>query len=138
MQLPDPVIPHPYREIEVSRPDPNLFLEHEDAVTEHNTEIHNHVIHNYEQRSAAMEAGVPVDILRGIQQAAASMANSAEIFAAGGGDGPGGIPPGTQQFDISGRRENLVPELIQHHQELIAHAGREYCLLYTSPSPRDA
>ena len=68
MLLPDPVIPHPYREIEVSRPDPNLFLEHEDAVTEHNTEIHNHVIHNYEQRSAAMEAGVPVDIPRGIQQ----------------------------------------------------------------------
>ena len=25
MRLPDPVIWHPYREIEVSRPDPNLF-----------------------------------------------------------------------------------------------------------------
>ena len=56
MRLPDPIIPHPYREIETSRPDPNLFLEHEDKVTQHNTEIHNHVIHNYEQRSAAMEA----------------------------------------------------------------------------------
>ena len=56
MRLPDPVIPHPYREIEISRPDPNMFLEHEDGVTEHNTEIHNHVTHNYEQRQAAMEA----------------------------------------------------------------------------------
>ena len=65
MRLPDPVIPHPYREIEVSRPDPNMFLEHEDGVTEHNTEIHNHVIHNYEQRQAAMESGVPLDILQG-------------------------------------------------------------------------
>ena len=47
MRLPDPIIPHPYREIEVSRPDPNLFLQHEANVQSHNTEVHNHVIHNY-------------------------------------------------------------------------------------------
>ena len=72
IRLPKPVIPHPYREIEISRPDPNLFLEHENQVTQHNTEVHNHVIHNYEQRAAAMDSGVSVDILRGIQQAAES------------------------------------------------------------------
>ena len=93
MRLPDPIIPHPYREIEISRPDPNMFLEHEDGVTEHNTEIHNHVIHNYEQRQAAMESGVPLDILQGIQNAAQSMANSAELFAAGS---PEGIPSGVR------------------------------------------
>ena len=36
MRLPEPVIPHPYREIEVSRPDPNLLLEHEAGVTQQN------------------------------------------------------------------------------------------------------
>ena len=100
LRLPDPVIPHPYREIEVSRPDPNLFLEHENGVTQHNTEIHNHVIHNYEQRAAAMETGVPGDVLRGIQEAAASTANSAEAFSGG----PPDIPPGVPTFDLSGRQ----------------------------------
>lgn len=90
MRLPDPVIPHPYREIETSRPDPNLFLEHEQAVTQQSMNMHDHVMHGMEQRSAAMEAGVAVDVLRGIQEAAASMANSAEIMSGGT---PGGIPP---------------------------------------------
>ena len=121
MQLPDPVIPHPYREIEISRPDPNMFLEHEDGVTEHNTEIHNHVIHNYEQRQAAMESGVPLDILQGIQNAAQSMANSAELFAAGSPEGiPSGVPViSLPEMDHDGRRQLI------------------HCLLYTSPSPRD-
>ena len=57
MRLPDPVIPHPYREIEVSRPDPNLFLEHTAQVATQQTEVHNHVIHHIEQRSAAMDIG---------------------------------------------------------------------------------
>ena len=110
MRLPDPIIPHPYREIEVSRPDPNLMLEkHKQDVTSANTEIHHHVVNNYQQRAAAMEAGVSVDALRGIQEAAASMANSAEMMS-GSGD-PGGIPPGVQTFDLTGR-QRLVRELM--------------------------
>ena len=120
MRLPDPVIPHPYREIETSRPDPNLFLEHEAGVAQDNTEVHNHVINNYDQRQAAMEAGVPVDVLRGIQEAAASMANSADLMS-----GPGGIPPGVPTFDLT-ERSGLVQQLIASHEELINRAGREY------------
>ena len=126
MRLPDPVIPHPYREIEVSRPDPNMFLEHEDGVTEHNTEIHNHVIHNYEQRQAAMESGVPLDILQGIQNAAQSMANSAELFAAGSPEGiPSGVPViSLPEMDHDGRRQ-LIQELKQHHTEVMERHARQ-------------
>ena len=126
MRLPDPIIPHPYREIEVSRPDPNMFLEHEDGVTEHNTEIHNHVIHNYEQRQAAMESGVPLDILQGIQNAAQSMANSAELFAAGSPEGiPSGVPViSLPEMDHGGRRQ-LIQELKQHHTEVMERHARQ-------------
>ena len=55
-----------------------------------------------------------------IQDAASQMANAAEMFS-----GQPSIPPGVQSFDISGR-QGLVQELIKHHSELIATAGREY------------
>ena len=67
-----------------------------------------------------MDAGVPVDVLRGIQEAAASMANSAEMMS-GGPD----VPPGVPTFDLTGR-QGLVQQLIASHEELINRAGREY------------
>ncbi len=66
-----------------------------------------------------MDSGVPVGILRGIQQAAESMANSADMMS-----GPN-IPEGVPTLDI-GRRQSLIQEIIAHTEELFNHTGRQY------------
>ena len=47
-RIPDPVINLPDRVIEVSRPDPNLWDEHEDAVRARSVRIANIRVHDHE------------------------------------------------------------------------------------------
>ena len=64
-RLPDPVINLPDRVIEVSRPDPNLWDEHEDAVRARAVRI-----------ADLRATGVPIDVLRSVMSSAASMAHT--------------------------------------------------------------
>ena len=79
IRLPDPVIPHPYREIEVSRPDMNVFLQHEMALKNSQTAVHNHITYAQETRQAAAESGVPRHLIEALTTAAASMTNSSQL-----------------------------------------------------------
>ena len=80
LRLPDPYIEFPDRIIEVSKPDPNVFMnEHFNGVLKQNADIHGHTAHAMDTRMAAAEFGVPMDTMRGMQHAADSAANSAAM-----------------------------------------------------------
>ena len=80
IRLPDPVVNRPLRIPEVSRPDPNVFMdEHFSRLLDLNATMHAHSLHNASTRMASAQFGVPMDTTRGAQQAAASAAASADI-----------------------------------------------------------
>ena len=137
LRLPDPFVGRPLRIPETSRPDPNIWEEHENAITSKEAKTINHVTHIHETKMAAMEAGIPMDVLRSIQHSAESMANSAQIhgMAAGsmadsaammadGGRAPE-VPMGVPAFDLS-ERQGLIAELMKHHREIAAHQERTF------------
>ena len=135
VRLPDPYIKHPLRIPETSRPDPNIWEEHENAVASKEAKTINHVTHIHETKMAAMEAGIPMDVLRSIQHSAESMANSAQIHSMAAGSmadsagmmSSGGpeVPMGVPSFDLS-ERQGLIQELMKHHREIAAHQERTF------------
>ena len=76
VRIPDPVINLPDRVIEVSRPDPNLWDEHEDAVRARSVMVAQLRVHDHEARDAAHATGVPIDAIRSVMRSAQSMAHS--------------------------------------------------------------
>ena len=76
VRIPDPVINLPDRVIEVSRPDPNLWDEHEDAVRARSVMVAQLRAHDHEARDAAHATGVPIDAIRSVMRSAQSMAHS--------------------------------------------------------------
>ena len=82
IRLPDPVIKFPLRVPEVSRPDPNIWDEHSDAVRARSVKLLNHVVHDAETRAAAHDSGIPVDVLRSTMSTAMSLSHSASLVAA--------------------------------------------------------
>ena len=76
IRIPDPVINLPERVPEVSRPDPNLWDEHEDAVRARSVMVTQLRVHDHEARDAAHNTGVPIDALRSVMRTAQSMAHS--------------------------------------------------------------
>ena len=84
IRLPPPVVNRPERIPEVSRPDPNTFMnEHFDRLLNLNATMHAHAMHDATTRMASAQYGVPMDTMRGAQAAAASAANSADIQMGG-------------------------------------------------------
>ena len=80
IRLPPPVVNRPERIPEVSRPDPNTFMdEHFDRLLSLNATMHAHTMHDATTRMASAQYGVPMDTMRGAQAAAASAANAADI-----------------------------------------------------------
>ena len=135
VRLPNPLVEHPLRIPETSRPDPNIWEEHENAVTSKEAKTINHITHIHETKMAAMEAGVPMDVLRSIQHSAESMANSAQIHSMAAGSmadsagmmssGAPDVPMGVPSFDLS-ERQGLIQELMKHHREIAAHQERAF------------
>ena len=79
IRLPDPVVNRPERIPEVSRPDPNVFMEVFARLLDLNATMHAHSLHNASTRMASAQYGVPMDTMRGAQQAAASAAAASFI-----------------------------------------------------------
>ena len=80
IRLPDPVVNRPLRIPEVSRPDPNVFMDdHFARLLDLNATMHAHSLHEASTRMASAQYGVPMDTMRGAQQAAASAAASADV-----------------------------------------------------------
>ena len=112
IRLPDPVVTRPERIPEVSRPDPNVFMdEHFNQLLNLNSTMHAHTLHGASTRMASAQYGVPMDTMRGAQQAAASAAASADVTmgtAAGGAapSGPaGGMAPSATPDVTMGQRD---------------------------------
>ena len=117
IRLPDPVVNLPERLIEVSRPDPNTFDEHFDALLKHNAAVMGHAAHAADTRMAATEFGVPMDVMRGVQGAAESAANSAQLQGNRPLGAPPGAAPGATPFDFSGR-QNFIQELMRQNSDI--------------------
>ena len=145
IRLPDPVVNRPLRIPEVSRP-------HFARLLDLNATMHAHSLHEASTRMASAQYGVPMDTMRGAQQAAASAAASADVTmgtAAGPstpdvimGDGnrpmgaapgaaapaaPGAAPPAAPAaaptpFD----RPAFVQELINHNIETEQRQTRQF------------
>ena len=98
VRIPDPVINLPDRVIEVSRPDPNLWDEHEDAVRTRSVMVARLRVHDHETRDAAHATGVPIDVIRSVMSSPASMAHSDALMedamsdVDAPADGGGGCP----------------------------------------------
>ena len=143
IRLPDPVIKFPFRVPEVSRPDPNIWDEHSDAVRARSVKLLNHVVHDAETRAAAHDSGIPVDVLRSTMSTAMSLSHSASLVAAAAqataesnrdlGAAPSGEAPppaapaqgpSTATFDPS-ERQALVGEIGSMFRNIAAHGGRQ-------------
>ena len=112
LRLPDPYIELPDRIIEVSKPDPNVFMEeHFNGVLKMNAAVAGHAAHAMDTRMAAAEYGVPMDTMRGMQHAADSAANSAAMGATpmdtSGPPPPAAPAASPAQFDYLGR-QNMI------------------------------
>ena len=139
IRLPDPVIKFPFRVPEVSRPDPNIWVEHSDAVRARSVKLLNHVVHDAETRAAAHDSGIPVDVLRSTMSTAMSLSHSASLVAAAAqataesnrdlGAAPGESAPSAPQpsaatFDPS-ERHALVGEIGSMFRDIAANGGRQ-------------
>ncbi len=69
IRLKDPVLIKPVRTIEVSRPDPNVFLHHEDRVGQNNTAVMQAVMAQMNMRQDASAQGIDMDTMRQITHA---------------------------------------------------------------------
>ena len=76
IRIPDSAINLPERVPEVSRPDPNLWDEHEDAVRARSVMVARLRVHDHETREASHATGVRMDVIRSVMTSAASMAHS--------------------------------------------------------------
>ena len=137
IRLPDPVIKFPFRVPEVSRPDPNIWDEHSDAVRARSVKLLNHVVHDAETRAAAHDSGIPVDVLRSTMSTAMSLAHTAStvasaaqataetnrsLGAAPGESAPSTPPqPSTATFDPS-ERQALVAQIGSMVRDMSAHS----------------
>ena len=63
-RIPDPAINLPERVPEVSRPDPKLWGEHDDAIRARSVMVARLRVHDHETREAAHATGVPIDVIR--------------------------------------------------------------------------
>ena len=64
VRLKDPVLFKPQRTIEVSRPDPNIFLEHEDRLGQNNMAIMQAAMAAMSMRQDASAQGIDMDLMR--------------------------------------------------------------------------
>ena len=156
INMPAPVVGRPLRIPEVSRPDPNVFMdEHFSRLLDLNATMHAHTLHEASTRMASAQYGVPMDTMRGAQQAAASAAASADVTmgtaAAAGpstpdvtmgssdnrglGAAPGQVPaapvaaaapPGPAATPTPFDRPAFVQELIDHNIEMKERGSREF------------
>ena len=142
IRLPDPVIKFPFRVPEVSRPDPNIWDEHSDAIRARSVKLLNHVVHDAETKAAAHDSGIPIDVLRSTMSTAMSLSHSASLVAAAAqataetnrslGGAPGDLPPPPapsappqpSTFDPS-ERHALVGEIGSMFRDIAAHNGRQ-------------
>ena len=69
VRLKDPVLFKPQRTIEVSRPDPNIFLEHEDRLGQNNMTIMQAAMYAMSMRQNASTQGIGMDLMRQMAQA---------------------------------------------------------------------
>ncbi len=64
IRLKDPYLVKPERTIEVSRPDPNVFLEHEDKLGKNNAAIMMAAMQAMTLRQSASAQGIDMDVMR--------------------------------------------------------------------------
>ena len=69
IRLKDPVLYKPERTIEVSRPDPNIFLEHEDRLGQNNLATMQAAMQAMSMRQTASSQGIDMDVLQQITHA---------------------------------------------------------------------
>ena len=64
VSLPDPQLAVPQREIEVSKPDPNVFDFHEGRMQEQQSLMHGHAMHEMMMRQQATAHGADLSVMR--------------------------------------------------------------------------
>ena len=119
IRLPDPVVNRPLRIPEVSRPDPNVFMDqHFNQLLNLNSTMHAHTLHEASTRMASAQYGVPMDTMRGAQAAASSAAASADITMGTAGGMPSATPPDVTMGnrDLGGHQVLLRPLLLPPRQ----------------------
>ena len=76
VRLKDPVLFKPERTIEVSRPDPNVFLEHEDRLGKNNQAIMQAAMQAMSMRQSASAQGIDMDLMRQMTAATQELTTS--------------------------------------------------------------
>ena len=143
IRIPEPVINLPDRVPEVSRPDPNLWDEHDDAVRARSVMVTQLRVHDHESRDAAHATGVPIDAIRSVMRSAQSMAHSDAMIDEADGviqvEGrmpPGGYGPRDQERLFGGIREMFGD--MRAHSERTARAGQDAVIERLMPEIQEA
>ena len=81
VNLPSPQLTFPERNIEVSKPDPNVFAFHANAMGDQNNLMAMHAMHNMMMRQQGVAQGADLNVMRDLQNTAAQLNRTMQDIA---------------------------------------------------------